>query len=275
MSGRKVSLRLLRLAAGSEVVFVVGGNILGADAGKPGQKAPAGQPQTTVLSQQVAVNGNGALQFDGLDDYVGIPDSPSLDPNNKTIECWVKPTELATAYEYVISKYKPNIPKGGYCLGLNTNGRFFAVVIGNESGAQINTVPGTYQANNWYHVVLVHDYDANTIKLYVNGVLKGINTNLVGYTPYHSTLCFGKSSYGNTGYFKGVIDDVRIYNVALNAEQVLKHFAAPGKPVAQGLVSWWKLDGTEKQTSAVDESEASNGTLYNFFLSPDSGWITR
>ncbi|MCK4428957.1 MAG: hypothetical protein KAU95_01170 [Candidatus Aenigmarchaeota archaeon] len=60
-------------------------------------------------------------------------------------------------------------------------------------------------------------------------------------------------------YFNGTIDEVRIYNRALNLTEIKQNFGSIYNPIKDGLVSWWSFDGTG--CSVKDEIGNNTGSL--------------
>jgi hypothetical protein len=134
--------------------------------------------------------------------------------------------------------------------------------------------PQGYDANQdvaipsvWTHVVAVYT-QGQYVEYWVNGSLVQSNTipNDPLYTDPTAPL---NSSIGNYDYtpglnngFTGAMDDVRIYNRALSANEVKQLHAyesQPGcTPPPSGLVGWWRGDG-----DANDSVGGHNGTLVN------------
>lgn len=71
--------------------------------------------------------------------------------------------------------------------------------------------------SDWTHVIV--GYENNKIQLYINGNLVGSGTSPKKYV--HPS---GQIGGGDYGYFKGLIDEIRIYNRALNPEEVKEHY---------------------------------------------------
>ena len=126
-------------------------------------------------------------------------------------------------------------------------------------------------------MVAVVDYTAKTEKIYVNGVLKssssgksfGSNTSS---NTSSTNSCIGAEDDCAANYFKGSIDDLRVYNRALSAAEVTNIFN--GSPSSSGLVDLWDFDQTSGTTAT--DSGTYNGTLTNI-ASPSlvsSGWTT-
>jgi len=169
---------------------------------------------------------NGSLNFDSTDDYVDIDSSASHMPSgtsNVSVAAWVKPNVVTSAKSIIT--YGGTALSSGYGLGVGT--------VSAKANISIN---GTYYSGNttlttgqWYHIVGV--YDHNTVKLYVNGKLDA-STSLSSSITASSTLRIGMEPSSSMNY-DGIIDDVRIYNYALSADQV-KQVANGGAAVRWG-----------------------------------------
>jgi len=163
---------------------------------------------------------NGALSFDGLDDYVRINFSNigfQTIHGPSTLELWFKANSLA-GQKRIFSDYC--MEWGVYHNGSTIYGRAYNTVSG-----------GVIEADTWYHIAVTHTHPTgltNTVaRIYVNGILKGNSTFSItthnGYTdsPYYvgSDQCYA-------GYnFNGLVDEVRIYSVALPQTAVQQHYA--------------------------------------------------
>ncbi|WAK00552.1 LamG-like jellyroll fold domain-containing protein [Methylobacter sp. YRD-M1] len=154
-----------------------------------------------------------ALQFDGVNDWVTVKDSPSLDlSTSMTLEAWVYP-QSQTGEKALIMKEQ----SGGAVYGLlNANANVPAAGI---YDGQYHVLSGSnpLPANQWTHLVVT--YDGQYGRLYMNGVevAKGAEKSLI--QPSNGELRIGgNSTWG--AYFKGLIDEVRIYNRALTAAEV-------------------------------------------------------
>lgn len=76
---------------------------------------------------------------------------------------------------------------------------------------------------NWYHVACTYNKTTGVQMLYVNGQLVDTRKHPAGNTvvplTFYSDMKIG-SNAGLTGYFNGIIDDVRIYNRALSDQEI-------------------------------------------------------
>ncbi len=163
----------------------------------------------------------GALEFDGVDDYVdvGDPADGSLDfgTGNFSISAWVKQSDLGT-FGGVFSK--TSVTNGlGYGLLIEDENRFcFRTGIAgwDKTAVTSNTSIST---DTWYHVVGVRE--DTTLKIYVNGSLDNSTTGTLRDVDNTVSAVIGRF-YGDFDghYHNGIIDDVRIYDRALSPEEI-------------------------------------------------------
>ena len=107
-----------------------------------------------------------------------------------------------------------------------------------------NSGTSTYPDSAWYHVVSVVDRGAGTLKLYVNGDSVGAET----FTPNSAAFEYGTTPFRigiaeSDWAANGIVDQVRIYNVALTASQVdtlASEVAAPSAPTHPFMVGMTK-----------------------------------
>ncbi|MBI4980669.1 hypothetical protein HZC30_03890, partial [Candidatus Woesearchaeota archaeon] len=157
---------------------------------------------------------NGAYNFDGIDDYIGFGDAPSLKPPMFTLQTWVKVNSWTQKRGLLHLLKETGINCQGYDLGVsNDNNYYFYVDDGN--GCAFITAPGQ---GGWH--LLTGTFDGTTMRLYVDGVEKSSGASAVSYSSKHS-LCIGKWCDGNNNYFfNGTIDEVRIYNRSLSSTEI-------------------------------------------------------
>ncbi len=162
-----------------------------------------------------------ALVFNGSSARVNINDSASLHLTSAmTLEAWVNPSTVSSAWRDIIYKGNDNYflegttpTKAAPCAGA-TIGQSNAVAYGTKALATIT----------WTH--LAETYDGTMLRLYVNGVQVSTlaqTGNIIAST--NQLQIGGDSIYGQ--YFKGTIDEVRVYNVALTAAQIQSDMNTP------------------------------------------------
>jgi Concanavalin A-like lectin/glucanases superfamily len=157
-----------------------------------------------------------ALNFDGLNDLVSIPDAPELDLTKTfTLEAWVRPDDLAAARP-VIAKGESSGGNSGYMLSAKytTNAAGYVASSGSTTTVSASSALPTSPA--WSHLALTSD-GAN-LRLYIDGELKATATPSVTAKATAANLEIGHSFLG--GHFDGLIDEVRLYGEALTQTQI-------------------------------------------------------
>ena len=162
-----------------------------------------------------------ALTFNGTSALVTINNAPSLQlTSGMTLEAWVYPTTVNSVWQDVIYKGNDNY----YLEGASTNSSLPAMRC-TFGGPLYGTVPLT--VNTWAH--LAATYDGATMQLCVNGlqVASQAQTGAIA-TSTNPLQIGGDIFYGQ--YFAGLIDEVRIYNRALNIAEIQSDMNTPVTP---------------------------------------------
>jgi len=154
-----------------------------------------------------------ALKFNGVSDYVIIPNASNLNPTQEiTIMAWAKTLENKTA---------KIVQKGDWDgFGIyqdKWNGWKCGIRLETNTSHSIYWNDGIPMYNEWYLVALT--YDGENMKLFVNGQLK--NSKAVsGNLKINSRDFSIGSDNGSQKFFNGSIDDVRIYGKALSQAEI-------------------------------------------------------
>ncbi|MFA6185458.1 MAG: DUF2341 domain-containing protein [Candidatus Shapirobacteria bacterium] len=157
---------------------------------------------------------NSSLNFDGNDDYISTSYISGIQ-SFITISAWIKPNALTSTYEISNQGQWDGGPWTGWRFRQINN--YINFKLGDNTSNAYEASGGTLIQNSWQHVVGI--WDGSYIRLYINGkeVVKTAKSfTYVGNTGSHSIGKYGGSAY----FFKGQIDDLRIYNYALTPEQV-------------------------------------------------------
>lgn len=214
---------------------------------------------------------NSAYHFNGLYQYIRIPNKPSLNFKNEiTLSVWVRPTGFYSGIchaSQLISKGGGNYNPGNYALryddALYTMGRGCDGGICDTlhqnfrgTGTVLKPYSGEFiQKNKWYNVLYTND--GKMARLYVDCVLK-----YEVYFPETFTnkedLFFGKSDDDMFPFWlNGDLDDIRIYNRALNNKEI---FALCGDSLALK-----KMEPVPVQKPAAPVIEKRNNELIKTF----------
>jgi hypothetical protein len=162
---------------------------------------------------------NGALSFDGVDDYIDVGDESSLNfgaTDSFSIAVWVKSGTNEQAQ--IVSKRRfddDGYGCEGYCFKIHQNKLYFAIEDADGHAPDIfgETV---VTKNEWHRVAAVRDVSTGKLYLYLDGKLdaKPVSDSTTSTLSSSQSFWIGRLSYYDL-YFDGVIDDVRIYNYAL------------------------------------------------------------
>jgi Concanavalin A-like lectin/glucanases superfamily/Domain of unknown function (DUF1929)/Bacterial Ig domain/Glucodextranase, domain B len=161
----------------------------------------------------------GALVFNGTSGLVTIPNSGSLQlTTGMTLEAWVNPSAVTNKWRDVIYKGNDN-----YYLEATSSKQALPAAGGTFKNPELY---GTLAlaANTWTHLAVT--YDRVTLRLYVNGMqVSSLAATAAIATSTNPLQIGGDSIYGQ--FFQGMIDEVRVYNVALTAAQILTDMNTP------------------------------------------------
>jgi len=159
----------------------------------------------------------GALFFDGANDYIEVADSDSLDVTaNLTIAAWIFPYSLGDDSQGRIVDKADNDGTVGYVLRLNSSNRVGLQQSGVTGG--VDSAIDAIRLNAWNHVVGVVQGGTN-VTLYANGVKVGTGSLARPITVNNKAMRIGMRHDGDKA-FEGMIDEIRIYDQALTADRI-------------------------------------------------------
>jgi hypothetical protein len=206
---------------------------------------------------------NSAYAFDGVDDYIEIADSASLDIEQQiTIAAWVRFYSNPDGSSRIVDKSHTNCraPWNMYGLRMCCKASQFAFDVTTYGSNHISNSSSDYPSDAWHSVV--GTYDGSAQKLYVNGILDSSASVGGSIEANNEPLLIGKHRGCESQHFDGLIDDVRIYNRALSEAEVRALYY---REQDDGLVAYYPFNG-----NANDESGNGNhGTVHGATLAVD------
>jgi hypothetical protein len=189
------------------------------------------------------VKGGKAVSLD-MGAHLEVPYTTSFLPANITISVWIKPTSLYE-HNYIVSQNYWN----GYKLQTQGGGKPFFTYKKVDGGIvdADNETDNSIRINQWNHVVVSVNATTKELKFYVDGTLTKTWTEsdknigpltqtltspdpqpfIIGCVATDAELAANFMEWTNAdnlGYFKGAIDELKIYNIALSDGQVSKLF---------------------------------------------------
>jgi uncharacterized repeat protein (TIGR01451 family) len=218
----------------------------------------------------VELNGNKALSLDGVDDYASLSNADLGSMQGPfMLEAWVYPTELdnTPCQNPILSKDTPG-NNNGFTLCVNASGwKFYH----NDKVSAVSYADPSLRPNTWHHVAVAYERSGDTL-LFVDGTYRG-------WEPYglarenSAPLLLGASTrFGRN--FKGLIDDVRIWDLTRNQLYLATFMGSEITGLEQGLRAYYKFDRGSLTTAYNEQGDATRHlTLVNGPTYTTAGWL--
>ena len=194
---------------------------------------------TSIIDAAFLGDKKNAYTFDGIDDYIQIPNNPKINFSNEekfTISFWIKvPTQQNDtngSINDIISKWSTSTAEG-FPFGIRIfnqtdqrNGKVYLSQFGNSRCILQPTVISetTINDNQWHHIVAYKD-DLQKIYLFIDGELEGTADATLPppcLTANEAPILIGlrKKSGRAKRAFTGSISDLKFYNRALRKDEI-------------------------------------------------------
>jgi len=191
-----------------------------------------------------------ALLFPGTvtaNSYVTIPHQESLNLEEHSITAWINVEPTAGDWQIIMAKWNPHDVRNYSILTNQNTGTFFAQLT-SGGAAQWKTADTNIDVTDeqWYHVACT--YDGAILKAYINGEMKA-QTGTGPGDVNDGELTIG-ARWAGTHPTTGIIDDVGLFNVALEEDDILDIMArglkeflslAPVEPGGKLASTWGKI----------------------------------
>jgi hypothetical protein len=164
----------------------------------------------------------GAYEFDGVGDYIHVPNSTSLNSRAFTVTAWARTAEgVAEVDRGIVGKHRAGDNISYFWL-YQTAGTIESMMVGQRYGV-LEDVNGTIApfVDQWGFVALT--FDSTNLRLYVNGRLVD-EEDIVGYVGNSYDLLVGAGEWSGGSspqrWWQGGIDELRIYNRVLSTDEI-------------------------------------------------------
>ena len=204
----------------------------------------------------------GVLAFDGIDDFAALGNIDrlaSLEFDDViTIEAWVRPTGPGSHPDFggiIVSK------EGEYYIGRRPGGTMYLALANTVPGWSLVDTVVDLPENEWAHVAMTYDSNAGELIVYKNGVAEQVLSSYSGpIGDFHTTrneLRIGSRQNDTVSAvatrFEGLIDEVRIWNEAIDAPTIVTRYHQALNPdLHPGLRGYWRFD--EYETNMLFDS---------------------
>lgn len=208
--------------------------------------------------------GNASRSFDGINDYISIPDF-AHGLSNLTCMCWVKTSD--SNFKSLFSHWDTNGQRSWVIQVDSTDGLLCGITATGGGGFKIYyTQNDTIADGTWHHCAF--SFASNDLRLYIDGVRItdlgnfGDTTVTSIYNTSSDILIGASLATGSaTSYIDGSIADCRIYDATLSAEQIST--IASGGDYTTDLVGWWLDDDDDVLDNAGTNDGTNNGSTYD------------
>jgi RHS repeat-associated protein len=215
----------------------------------------------TEYIEALPAGGGSSLQFDGVDDFVPTVNIPSS--AEFTVEAWVKRTVDADDYAIFVADINSGYNQAMLalyvdhdnddCSGANDQFAYY------QAGEDPIFCSGmTAELDTWYHVAVSRDSNG-TRRFFVDGILRNTESDVASPQDSDGVLTFGRSGHYDGEYFGGLLDEIRISNVAV----YLTNFTPPTVPLSsdETTIGLWHFDEGAGQTVADSSGHGRDGVL--------------
>ncbi len=181
-------------------------------------------------------NSNSAYNFDGVNDYINISDSPDLDfgPGDSFTLCtWVQYT---TSDDVRINQKFGKYSYNGYGMFVNSDDYTIGTVSFRTWSANPSHTwydvkrthhDGNYNDGEWHFVTGVRDQSTGKMYLYVDSIKRDEVTEGIRDLRNTNYLRIGTYWDAKGRFFEGKIDDTRLYNRALTGPEIMELYQIP------------------------------------------------
>lgn len=230
-----------------------------------------GSMTASSIFNVLAKKNTGALAFDGVDDYVSIPNTFNSN-SNFTWEAWIKTGSDGTIFSK--TNATGSWASGGKSLYIK-NGKITFEVFGVSSAETYNV----YNDNNWHHVGVTAEmgYMGGTddrVRIYVDGIFvvekNNWDINVNSETGLINKIGYTNSNFPVTSAYNGIMEDVKIWTTIRTATDVVNDMSSCLTGTETGLSAYYTFEDASG-TSLTDISGGDNtGTLVNM---ASTAWV--
>jgi len=217
-----------------------------------------------------------SMSFDGVDDYVNVPTSNSIDDlsNKLSISAWIYPTNYSSdgSHPRIIHRtehYGGTSERWFLTWCPNTSGWNAELQFGIGQGGDVGglTTTSSIPLNEWSYVSV--SFNNGSVSLLVNG-----QTEFQGISPYSSVehvqgVDLRIASALNNSYFPGKINYLELWNKALTQAEIQNYMNCPPSGEEEGLVGYWNFNEGSGDTLYDLSGNGNHGIIHGATYSDD------
>jgi len=180
-----------------------------------------GRISNTTLTSDRNSNNNSAYYFNGKTSYITLPELNISE--SFTITVWVKPENSYSDIPTIFAKWNSSNNSRSITIEFYRNNLNFAIC------DDVNQTNGDFQSffathppiNTWTFLAFSYNASSGTRKIYVNSTMvneRKTNSNRI--SSNNATTYLGTKEFANMCFYKGTMDEVRIYNRVLSQNEI-------------------------------------------------------
>jgi len=201
-----------------------------------------------LTQPNVAVQDATVFDFDEVDDFVDLGTTTDYDTGDLSVSIWVNASSSRTITGYAFSN-SGSTSIAGFDIKIKTNEQVNVSRITRTKSCETGWLSIGFIDDAWQHLAFTYNESTNTIKLFLNGVLKDTSTGTTQTNIASKKLTIG-SYKGTLNFWKGQLSNAQIWNTTLLDTEVttLYNSGVPlytgTQPQAANLKAWYKLNNT-------------------------------
>lgn len=210
------------------------------------------------------------LNFDGVNDVVTVNDSPSLDLSaGFTFEAWVRPAAIKRSSIL----FKEQSGSSVYSFYAYEDADIWNASFNDSVAEKVVAGSSSLPVNQWTYIVTT--YDGTKLQLYRNGVLESSTAQTGLIKASDGVLRIGGNSIWGE-YFQGTIDEVKIYNRALTAAEIVADMQSAPQLLIGNKTLEPKVDSNSQGVAEAFKTAAlKNGSINALQIYLDASSLSK
>ncbi len=220
------------------------------------------QQQTNTTNQ------NKALGFDGVGDVIVVESNESLELESFTIEDWIFPEGESKKDQGIITKSRSYMTTVNYYIAIlwnsmKLNGLFKHNALNGSNSNTFGFYAGRVRENRWNHICMTYSGPKNgELSIYVNGKLSRSDKNINAVPMMEDYPVLIGSTSERFGFYKGGMDEVRIWNRALSKNEINQNIKIELTGNENGLVLYYDFFEISEDRIIKDLSPEGNDGIF-------------
>ena len=212
-----------------------------------------------------------SIEFDGISDYIRTTANTTFNGLTAfSISCWIKTDGTQQDYAAVVGYQSSTSQYVKLAFYPSEKDRIRVVIRpGTTNPVYVKSSAGSIVDGEWVHIVAVGDANnLSNLNVYINGALDNdVTQGNITTLAQSSDIYIGTDAGApTTREFKGLIDEVSIFNDALSSEDVSNIYNS-GTPTDlssySSLVHWWRMGDGDTFPTITDKKGNNDGTMTN------------